>query len=67
MRMRNLGVCVHVFLFFVLLLSLPQIEEAAMDDLRHFYQADDCDDELIVVERVAAGPMATPIWRTALR
>ena len=56
-----------MFLFFVLLLSLPQIEEAAMDDLRHFYQADDCDDELIVVERVAAGPMATPIWRTALR
>jgi len=40
------------------------MEEAAMTDLRKFYQIDDVHDEYIVVERVLAGLVATPIWRS---
>jgi hypothetical protein len=34
-----------------------------MDDLRRFYQVEDCHDEWITVERVATGLVATPVWK----
>uniref|UniRef100_A0A3P9I824 Inhibitor of Bruton agammaglobulinemia tyrosine kinase n=1 Tax=Oryzias latipes TaxID=8090 RepID=A0A3P9I824_ORYLA len=43
-------------------LALIQIEERAIQDLLLHYQAHDNPDELIVVERSSAGPMAAPTW-----
>lgn len=45
-----------------LLFSFLQIEERAIQDLLLHYQAHDNPDELIVVERSSAGPMAAPTW-----
>jgi len=45
-------------------LKVTLMEEAAMIELRKFYQTDDVHEEYIVVERVLSGLVATPIWRS---
>ena len=43
-------------------LSLTQIEEKAIEELKVFYNADNATDEIITVSRVQTGPLATPVW-----
>lgn len=44
-------------------LSVTQMEEKAIEELRAFYGADQVFDERISVVRVDQGPLATPIWK----
>ncbi|XP_076259663.1 inhibitor of Bruton tyrosine kinase isoform X2 [Rhynchophorus ferrugineus] len=43
-------------------LALTQLEDKAMDELKRFYSIDSVEDELIFIERVTSGAMATPVW-----
>lgn len=39
-----------------------QLEDKAIVDLRKFYNCDNVDDEVITVERVPIGNVASPVW-----
>ena len=42
---------------------VTQLEEKAMSELKHFYNAENVFDERITVQRVDQGILATPIWK----
>ena len=44
-------------------LQVTQIEEKAIDELKQFYNVDTCQDEIITVDRVKKGTLATPVWK----
>ncbi|KAJ8924361.1 hypothetical protein NQ315_007157 [Exocentrus adspersus] len=44
------------------LLSFTQIEDRAIDELHKFYNSDNVTDEIITIERVAIGAIASPVW-----
>ncbi|XP_018574334.1 inhibitor of Bruton tyrosine kinase [Anoplophora glabripennis] len=44
------------------LLTYTQIEDRAIDELHKFYNCDDVTDEIITIERVAIGAIASPVW-----
>jgi len=44
-------------------LSVTQIEERAIEELRVFYNAENVTDEVITVSRVPSASMAPPIWK----
>ena len=43
-------------------LEVTQLEEKAIMELMKFYSAKSVQDEIITVERVDEGPLATPVW-----
>ena len=44
-------------------LHITQIEEKAIEELKQFYNVETCRDEIITVERVKKGALATPVWK----
>merc|ERR1712059_75251 len=48
-------------------LSVTQIEEKAIEELKAFYNAESCYDEIITVSRVETVAMAAPVWRKIKR
>lgn len=50
----SMATCLSSFLF--------KLEDKAMDELKRFYSIDSVEDELIVIERVTGGVLATPVW-----
>ncbi|KAJ8976544.1 hypothetical protein NQ317_017952 [Molorchus minor] len=44
------------------LLTFTQIEDRAIDELHRFYNSENVTDEIIVIERVAIGAIASPVW-----
>eukprot|EP00090_Calanus_glacialis_P008375 TRINITY_DN16703_c0_g1_i1.p1 TRINITY_DN16703_c0_g1~~TRINITY_DN16703_c0_g1_i1.p1 ORF type:complete len:1265 (-),score=475.87 TRINITY_DN16703_c0_g1_i1:242-4036(-) len=44
-------------------LYVTQIEEQAIEELKAFYNADNCTEEVITVSRVETGAIAAPVWR----
>jgi len=43
-------------------LVFTQLEDKAIDELNRFYNVDNIEDEVIIVERVSMGAVALPIW-----
>ncbi|KAL1502111.1 hypothetical protein ABEB36_007304 [Hypothenemus hampei] len=43
-------------------LVYTQIEDKAIEELRKFYNADNVEDEIILIERVSMGAVALPVW-----
>ena len=43
-------------------LAITQIEEQAIEELKHFYNVDNVFEELITIKRANASAMATPVW-----
>lgn len=43
-------------------LIFTQLEDKAIDELINFYNADNMQDEIIIIERVSMGAVASPVW-----
>ena len=44
-------------------LHVTQIEEKAIEELKRFYNIENCKDEIITIARLEKGCIATPVWK----
>merc|ERR1712147_126085 len=44
-------------------LTITQIEEKAIEELKKFYNVSGCKDEIITVSRLQTVSLATPVWK----